>query len=531
MPRAQSTSPDELMRLEVAAQTRWTLLALWFSIQPERVRHVLKRVALIALIVLAASAMIAYLIIRPLHRGVGEGVLVTEGALLAIVAFVLTRPPGREIAGILAAAREHYTAQAQGRITTEDAAEHLGIELGIPLARSGGRLIGIDHKAQQHILVCAPTRAGKGLHLTTVLLTYPNSALVIDPKSEQYARTSGFRAQQGQIVYCIPGNSLDLSQFYDLCDGDDAAALHRQFLRPPPMSSDNAIFYFKSVPLFQAIGHYARVHRRNPIRALVAAGMQYAAEVPANTQVYLQAPRVGVPPTQGHGRKRTRLQVLSKRAPREARALLRDPRTEWTRAQVRHVERGLLEADFAVWPVWTLTAEMQVRAEWLVMRRDLDGRLTYVLLNAPATTPRTDLIAWSCQRFWTERTYQDAKSELGWDDFAARKYRAREHHMALTASALWFIAQTKWHWHQRYARDPELLRQFELEILPRLSTANVREMLQAVLPLPQLTPDQARRVVVEHLVNRARSTSSRLKAQRAAQEGQDPSEPEHVDSS
>jgi hypothetical protein len=54
----------------------------------------------------------------------------------------------------------------------------------------------------------------------------------------------------------------------------------------------------------------------------------------------------------------------------------------------------------------------------------------------------------------------------------------------------------------------------ELEALPVLSMSNVREMLQAVLPLKRLSPKQATRLVVKHLVNRSRSTRSRWKAQR-----------------
>jgi len=85
--------------------------------------------------------------------------------------------------------------------------------------------------------------------------------------------------------------------------------------------------------------------------------------------------------------------------------------------------------------------------------------------------------------------------------------------LALTAAALWFVAQTKLAWAQAYPRDPELARQLAVEVLPALSTANVREVLKAVLPLPQLTLEQATELVIIHLVNRARSTSSRLKSQ------------------
>jgi hypothetical protein len=188
--------------------------------------------------------------------------------------------------------------------------------------------------------------------------------------------------------------------------------------------------------------------------------------------------------------------------------------TLWRNVEVRHSERGVLEAEFKVFRVWTLTEKMQVRAEWLVVRRDKDGKLRYVLLNAPSDSSLEHLIKRSCQRYFAERVYEDAKSELGWDDFEAQKYLSWEHHLALTAAALWFVSEVKLNWSQMYARDPELRQQLEVNVLPALSTANVRELLQALLPVPQLSPQQARQLVVRHLVNRARSTSSRLKAQR-----------------
>jgi len=245
-----------------------------------------------------------------------------------------------------------------------------------------------------------------------------------------------------------------------------------------------------------------------------AEGVRYAAQVPGDTHVYLSEPRVGIPSKRGQrGRPRTRLQVLSGQQPQEVRALAQHPQTVWERVQVRLTERGWLTADFAVRRVWTVAAGQRPRSEWLVMRRNSDGDCSYTLLNAPTDTPQACLIAWSCRRYFTERTFEDAKTEIGWDEFQAQKYRAWEHHLALTAAALWFVAQTKWAWAQMYTRDPALAHQLEVEVLPALSTANVRELLKAVLPLPQLTPAEAMDLVITHLINRARSTSSRLKSQ------------------
>ena len=83
----------------------------------------------------------------------------------------------------------------------------------------------------------------------------------------------------------------------------------------------------------------------------------------------------------------------------------------------------------------------------------------------------------------------------------------------MDALALWFAATIKLDWSQAHPRDPTLVEQFEVLVLPALSMANIRELLKAVLPLNQLSPEQAQRLVIKHLVNRTRSTRTRLKAQ------------------
>ena len=253
--------------------------------------------------------------------------------------------------------------------------------------------------------------------------------------------------------------------------------------------------------------------------ALDDRNLLYAAAVLVDTHVYLQPPRVGIPPREGpRGRLPSAPKVLSRHTPVEVRALAASLKTRWQRHKVRNTERGKLIIDVAIFPVWTLSADMQIRREWLLIRRDLSGReagkLTYILLNHPPDTPLETLVQDSCQRYFIERTYQDAKSELGWADFQAQKYRAWHHHLALTALALWFIAETKLDWHAHHPQDPKLMRQLKVKALPQLSVANVRDLLQAVLPLPDLSQDDAELIIVNHLINRARSTRSYAEAQR-----------------
>ena len=247
--------------------------------------------------------------------------------------------------------------------------------------------------------------------------------------------------------------------------------------------------------------------------ALDADGIRYYADVPANTQVYLEPPLIGVPAkTARPGRLDRKLQVLNALRPLRADRVGAEPDTHWQRLFIRYNERGSLEDDFAARRVWTWKkGEPQAREEWLILRVERNGDRTYLLSNAPVATPLQQLAEGSCGRYFVERAIQDAKDENGWDEFQAQKYLGWEHHTALTACALWFIAQTKLAWATEVARDPQLAKQLEVEVLPALSTANVREMLKAVLPLPQLSPEAAREQVVKHLVNRSRSTASRLR--------------------
>jgi hypothetical protein len=146
----------------------------------------------------------------------------------------------------------------------------------------------------------------------------------------------------------------------------------------------------------------------------------------------------------------------------------------------------------------------------LLVRRDSGGRTFYALSNARETEIEK-LCGMKCSRHFIERSNQDAKSELGWDELRAQNYLAWEHHLALTVLASWFIAQTQREWRIENPRCESLNQEFETEDLPRLSMANVRELLRAAMPLPQLSKEEATNLVVRHLVNRARSRKSRIK--------------------
>jgi SRSO17 transposase len=242
-------------------------------------------------------------------------------------------------------------------------------------------------------------------------------------------------------------------------------------------------------------------------RQLDQAGIEYYGDVPANTIVYLDRPQI-VHPITKRGRPSKRSQIIAEQR-YCVRDLLHHPNLERATITLRPNERGVLQADFARCRVWTVY-EDEAHQGWLLIRQD-PQRVTYVLSNAAADVT-LERMAWrKSHRYFIERSHQDAKSELGWDEFQATKYHAWEHQLALTLLASWFVAETRLDWSRRFERDPALLVQYQVEVLPLLSVSNVRELLRAAMPLSQLSPEQAVALVSEHLINRTRSRKSRMR--------------------
>jgi SRSO17 transposase len=267
---------------------------------------------------------------------------------------------------------------------------------------------------------------------------------------------------------------------------------------------------------FEIVGFDTLYGRSGWLRAqLRNAGALYMAEVPVDTELYLEKPLLGIPERLSKcGRPPSKVQVLSGEAVRVDSLRAQVP---WQNLRLRTTERGELCDPFAARRVWTVY-EGEAVEEWLVLRREANGKYSYALCNAPADKPLEHLAEWKCQRYFIERSNQEAKSELGWDELQAQKYPAWEHHLALTVLASWFVAQTKFEWARDYPRDPKLLQHLGTDQLPALSVANVRLLLRAVMPLQRLSVKQATDLAIEHLLNRTRSRKSRLKKQRLAKE-------------
>ncbi len=261
--------------------------------------------------------------------------------------------------------------------------------------------------------------------------------------------------------------------------------------------------------LFEAVAFDSLYGRSHWLREQCRqAGIEYYADIPANYSLYLEKPKIEFQVNK-QGLPNGKFSVLHQKS-LKASTVAQLPDILWQSLTLRPTERGMLTAVFAKLKVWTVNAKGIIREEILLMKRETK-KIRYSLSNAPSDTPLLTLAQRKSQRYFVERSIQDAKSELGMADFRAIKYRAWQHHLALTLLASWFITETRLDWQEEHPRDPCLTEDYETDILPTLSMRNVRDMLRATLPLKQLSPLDTANLVVKHLDNRTRSRRSRLK--------------------
>jgi SRSO17 transposase len=206
------------------------------------------------------------------------------------------------------------------------------------------------------------------------------------------------------------------------------------------------------------------------LRALDAMNEVFIADVHRTQRIWTQQPGLAVPPSQpGRGRPAKRRQASAE--PVTAESLVKGfAAADWTRCVLRDSTRGELRVDLAHRRVWVWDGEEDTPRCWhLIVRREVKSEKTikYTLSNAPADTPVLSLGQMQGQRYWVERTFEDAKGECGLADYQVLGWRGWHHHVTMVMVAMLFIAE------QRVAHQPGLA---------LLTPRDIVEMLQATLP-------------------------------------------------
>lgn len=110
------------------------------------------------------------------------------------------------VSRIFTKSKKISTAHGSSRWAHEKELEKAGLfsKNGIVLGQTQNKKI-IRHDGPEHVMVIAPTRSGKGVGLVIpTLLEWTGSAVIFDPKGENWQITSGYRESQGTCLRFDP---------------------------------------------------------------------------------------------------------------------------------------------------------------------------------------------------------------------------------------------------------------------------------------------------------------------------------------
>jgi SRSO17 transposase len=166
---------------------------------------------------------------------------------------------------------------------------------------------------------------------------------------------------------------------------------------------------------------------------------------------------------------------------------------------VRETTRGALRARIWVKTLWQWNGTLApARARLLIVRQEEDGSFKYSLSNGSPELTWERLAYMQAQRFWIERAFQDAKSELGMAQYEVRGWRGWHHHLALVCLAMLFILKE---------------RVLAADDIPLLSARDIVELLTYYLPRRNRSEDEVLRCLHLRHELRQRDIQRRKKEQ------------------
>ena len=232
------------------------------------------------------------------------------------------------------------------------------------------------------------------------------------------------------------------------------------------------------------------------LRALDQMHEIFMVDVHKDQRIYLEDPDPVVPPpTSNRGRKPTKLKAQTT-AIRVDHWAAQQPAEDWQRIHVRNTTRGKLLVDILHKRVWLWDGEEPNANCWhLIARREIKtNKIKYSLSNAPKSASLKRLAFMQAQRYWIERTFQDAKNQCGLGEYQARKWRSWHHHMAMVMMAMLFMIEQRLLYKDQY---------------PLLSCFDIVSILSFILPHRAITAEEVfRQLEVRHQRRRAATESA-----------------------
>jgi hypothetical protein len=121
------------------------------------------------------------------------------------------------------------------------------------------------------------------------------------------------------------------------------------------------------------------------------------------------------------------------------------PATAWQRLAVTQGEKGPIEYDWAAARVVDSRRRVPAADVWLLARRSVTDPtdVAWYLSNAPLGTALATLARVAATRFTIEQLFEEAKDDVGLDQYEVRTWPAWHRHITLAMMALAWLASVR----------------------------------------------------------------------------------------
>ena len=184
------------------------------------------------------------------------------------------------------------------------------------------------------------------------------------------------------------------------------------------------------------------------LRSLDEMELLFVVEVHSNERVYEQAPLISIPDAKGiKGRKPSAYKCDVPSV--EVRNLIVSiSEQSWEDINIRQGTKGMLRCKAHVRKVYTWEKGAATSCERLLIMRKTETangvEIKYAFSNAAEGKYSTkELVQMQSQRYFVERSFQDAKQEMGMSQYQVRGWLAWHHHIALVMLSMEFVLTEK----------------------------------------------------------------------------------------
>lgn len=222
----------------------------------------------------------------------------------------------------------------------------------------------------------------------------------------------------------------------------------------------------------------------------------YVGDIQSGSRVYVTKPEYSIPPRKGNrGRDPSRKVVLNTRAVRVDKIIKNI--THWKIIKIRESTEGFLIVKFTVVKVWRIDNQIsRPLPVWLLIRKELDdSEVKYSFCNAIGIQSWDRLAKMQSNRYWIERSFQDAIALAGMADYQVRNWNAWHHHMSLVLLAMLWITKEQ---------------HTMLEDFKDITIQDVVKVIKLILPLKVQTALTVVRTILKNHRNRRDSRKSKM---------------------